>query len=55
MSGTRASRRRVKRSVNCKETPPVRAGFFMVSSWEGESFMFHMFRKLETWDLRLET
>jgi len=27
MCGTKASRRRVKRSLNCKETPPVRAGF----------------------------
>ena len=29
MCGTKASRRRVKRSLNCKETPPVRAGFFI--------------------------
>lgn len=30
MCGTRASRRRGKRSLNCKETPSVRAGFFIL-------------------------
>ena len=29
MSSTKASSRRVKRSLNCKEPTPVRAGFFM--------------------------
>lgn len=29
MCGTRASRRQVKRSLKWKETPPVRAGFFI--------------------------
>jgi len=32
------SRRRVKRSLNCKETPPVRAGFFIPAS-VGPSFL----------------
>ncbi len=30
MSSTKASRRRVKRSLNCEETPPGRAGFFIL-------------------------
>jgi putative transposase len=30
MSNTKASRRRGKRSLNCKETPPGRAGFFIL-------------------------
>ena len=29
MSSTKASSRRVKRSLSCRETPPVRAGFFI--------------------------
>nr|MDH4357741.1 hypothetical protein [Nitrospira sp.] len=31
MSSTKASRRRVKRSLNCEETPPGRAGFFILT------------------------
>jgi len=34
MSSTKASRRRVKRSLNCEETPPGRAGFFIVRIME---------------------